>query len=97
MDGFIAELKAQRRSSYDGLAKAYSNYVLDSTGEYVGPGANPWDNSGIKYKADEELVDVKASMFTLPFPSEDVVLNPNVGSDVPGVHVDVRETYKYNF
>ncbi len=97
VNGCIAELKAQRRSSYDGLANAYSNYVLNSTGEYVGPGANPWDNSGIKYKGDEELVDVKASMFTLPFPSEDVVLNPNVGSDVPGVHVDVRETYKYNF
>lgn len=97
VNGCIAELKAQRRSSYDGLANAYSNYVMNSAGEYVGPGANPWDNSEIKYKADQELVDVKASMFTLPFPTEDVVLNPNVGSDVPGVHVDVRETYKYNF
>ncbi len=93
----IAELKAQRRSGYDGLANAYSNYVMSATGDYVGPGANPWDNSEITYKGDMELVDVKASMFTMPFPSEDVVLNPNVGSDTEGVHVDVRETYVYNF
>jgi len=97
VDACIAELKAQRRSGYDGLEAAYSNYVRTETGEYVGPGANPWDNSGINYKGDEELVDVKASMFTLPFPVEDVVLNPNVGSDVAGVSVDVREMYKYNF
>ena len=93
----ISELLAQRRSAWDGLAKAYGNYVLDATGEYAGPGAKAWDNSEIKYKGDEELVDVKASMFTMPFPSEDVVLNPNMGSDVEGVHVDVRETYKYDF
>ena len=93
----ISELLAQRRSAWDGLSKAYGNYVLDATGEYVGPGTNAWDNSEIKYKGDEELVDVKASMFTMPFPSEDVVLNPNMGSDVAGVHVDVRETYKYDF
>ena len=97
VDSCISELLAQRRSAWDGLAKAYGNYVLDATGEYAGPGANAWDNSGIKYKGDEELVDVKASMFTMPFPSEDVVLNPNMGSDVAGVHVDVRETYKYDF
>lgn len=97
MNGCINELLAQRRSAWDGLSKAYGNYVLDATGEYVGPGANAWDNSEIKYKGDEELVDVKASMFTMPFPSEDVVLNPNMGSDVEGVHVDVRETYKYDF
>lgn len=97
VNGCINELLAQRRSAWDGLSKAYGNYVLDATGEYVGPGANAWDNSEIKYKGDEELVDVKASMFTMPFPSEDVVLNPNMGSDVEGVHVDVRETYKYDF
>ena len=36
-------------------------------------------------------------MFTIPFPTEDVVMNPNVGSDAQPVHVDVRETYKYDF
>ena len=96
VDACIKELKAQRRSSWNGLANAYEKYVKNN-GEYVGPGANDWDNSGITYKGDEELVDVKASMFTLPFPSEDVVLNPNVGSDVEGVSVDVRATYQYNF
>ena len=37
------------------------------------------------------------SMFTIPFPTEDVVMNPNVGSTAEAVHVDVRETYSYDF
>lgn len=97
VDACIADLKAQKRSSYNGLAAAYRNYVVSSTGEYVGPGANAWDNSEITYKGDEELVDVKASMFTLPFPTEDVVLNPHVASDAEAIHVDVRAEYSYNF
>ena len=97
VSGCIADLKAQKRSGYNGLAAAYRNYVVSSTGEYVGPGAAAWDNSEITYKGDEELVDVKASMFTLPFPTEDVVLNPHVASDAEAIHVDVREEYSYNF
>ena len=42
-------------------------------------------------------MDVKASMFVVPFPTEDVVSNPNVGSTAEPVHVDVRETYSYDF
>ena len=33
--------------------------------------------------------------FFMPFPQEDVVFNPNLGSNVDGVHVDVRATYSY--
>ena len=36
-------------------------------------------------------------MFTIPFPTEDVVMNPNVGSDVEAVSVNVRETFTYDF
>ena len=93
----IADLKAQRRSHWDGLDKAYKSYVVDDEGNYVGPGAHSWDNSEIIYNPAEELTDVKPSMFTIPFPTEDVVMNPNVGSDAQPVHVDVRETYKYDF
>ena len=93
----IEELKAQRRSHWDGLDKAYKSYVVDDEGNYVGPGAHSWDNSEIIYNPAEELTDVKPSMFTIPFPTEDVVMNPNVGSDAQPVHVDVRETYKYDF
>lgn len=96
-DVVIAELKAQRRSGWDGLEAAYKKYVVDDQGNYAGPGAHDWDNSDIRYKADMELSDVKVSMFTLPFPTEDVVMNPKVGSTVEAVSVDVRETYKYDF
>ena len=39
--------------------------------------------------------NVTASVFTLPFPSEDVVFNPHLLE--PAQEVNVRETYKYNF
>lgn len=97
VDACIADLKAQRRSHWDGLDKAYKSYVVDDEGNYVGPGAHSWNNSEIIYNPAEELTDVKPSMFTIPFPTEDVVMNPNVGSDAQPVHVDVRETYKYDF
>ncbi len=96
-DACIKELLSQRRSGYSGIDYACRNYVVSDTGDYVGPGASPWDNSGIEYQGDWDLKKVEASMFTMPFPTEDVVLNPNMGSDVKGVHVDVRATYKYNF
>ncbi len=97
VDACIADLKAQRRSHWDGLDKAYKKYVIDDEGNYVGPGAHAWDASEIKYTGDEELTDVKPSMFTVPFPTEDVVMNPNVGSTVDPIHVDVRETFTYDF
>ena len=40
---------------------------------------------------------MKPSMFTVPFPTEDVVMNPNVGSTAEPVHVDVRATFSYDF
>ena len=36
-------------------------------------------------------------MFTIPFPTEDVVMNPNVASDAEAIHVDVRAEYSYDF
>ena len=97
VDGCISELLAQRRSYWGGLDAAYKDFVIDDLGAYVGPGAHDWDASGITYEPSEELTDVKPEMFTLPFPTEDVVMNPNVASTAPAVHVDVRETYSYDF
>lgn len=97
VDACIAELKSQRRSYYEGLPDAYKKFVMDDNDNYVGPGAHMWDGSGITYNPVEELADVKASMFTLPFPTEDVVLNPNVGSDAEAISVDVRAEYTYDF
>lgn len=97
VDGCIADLLAQRRSYWGGLDAAYKNYVTDDQGNYVGPGAHAWDITGVTYDASEELTDVKPEMFTLPFPTEDVVMNPNMASTAAAVHVDVRETYSYDF
>ena len=97
VDACIADLLGQRRSHWDGITDVYKNYVVDDSGNYVGPGAHPWDKSTISYNPAEELTDVKASMFIVPFPTEDVVMNPLVASDAEPVHVDVRATFSYNF
>ena len=97
VDDCIAELLAQKRSYWSGLDNLYKTYVTDEKGDYVGPGARAWDTTNVSYVTDDELTDVKASMFVVPFPTEDVVLNPKVGSDVAPVHVDVRSEYSYDF
>ena len=95
-DGVKNELLAQRRSNWDGISGMYEKYVMKD-GNYVGPGANAWDASDIAYNPKDELTNVVPSMFTVPFPTEDVVMNPNVGSDVAPIHVDVRATFSYDF
>jgi len=92
MDACIAELKAQRRSHWDGLDDVWKTYVgeaFDCTGT--------WDASAVEYNNAEDNPNVTASSFTLPFPTEDVVFNKNMASDATPVHVDVREEYSYNF
>ena len=96
VESVIAELKAQRRSHWDGISDVYMNYVI-ADGEYKGPGAHTWDESTISYNPADELTDVKASMFIMPFPTEDVVMNPLVASDAEAVSVDVRATFTYDF
>ena len=101
MDACIAGLKAQHRSPWGSTGDSFDTvckkFVTDDQGNYVGPGAHPWDNSSLFYNPTEELTNVVPSMFTIPFPTEDVVMNPNVGSTAEAVHVDVRETYSYDF
>jgi len=97
MQGCIDELYAQKRSNWDGLDAVYKQYVVDDNNAYAGPGAHTWDGSSIVYNDQHELKDVKESMFTLPVPVEDAVLNPKVGSSAQPIHVDVRNEYKYDF
>ena len=97
MSGCISELLAQRRSNWSGLADVYKKYVQDDAENYVGPGAHSWDVSAVTYTGSGDLKDVKPEMFTIPFPTEDVVMNPNVGSTAEAIHVDVRETFSYDF
>ena len=98
VDGCIADLLGQRRGYWkNGLDEVYKNFVLDSEGNYGGPGTNTWDASALVYAGDNDLVDVKPSMFIVPMPTEDVVANPNMASTAPAIHVDIRETYSYDF
>ena len=98
VDACIADLLSQRRGYWkNGLDEVYKNFVLDSEGNYGGPGTNTWDVSALVYAGDNDLVDVKPSMFIVPMPTEDVVANPNMASTAPAIHVDIRETYSYDF
>jgi hypothetical protein len=83
----IAELKAQRRNQIWGCSSVYKVY-------YESDGAT-WETSEITYDRTTPVPNVTASSFTLPYPTEDVALNPNLGSNVDPIHVDVRATYSY--
>ena len=92
VDGCIAELKAQKRSYWNGLNDVYKKYIgenFDYTGE--------WDASAVTYATDNDNPNVTASSFTLPFPTEDVVFNANMASSAKAVEIDVRATYQYDF
>ena len=96
-DSCVSELLAQKRSYYYGLDDLY--YAYYSTGDWT------VDSSSMAYYDATTAVNPEAMMktdpntggryFYMPFPTEDVVLNPNLASSIDGVHVDVRETYSY--
>ena len=83
----INELKAQRRNAIWNCNAAYKTWYESG---YV-----TWDTSEIQYDENTPIPNVTAKSFTLPYPTEDVALNPNLGSDVEPDHVDVRATYSY--
>ena len=92
----IKELKEQRRSYWNGLQGAYKSFVVEDS-KYVGPNANPWDVSEVVYNSMYDLTNVQPSVFYMPFPTEDVVMNPRVASDAEPIHVDVRNAFSYDF
>lgn len=83
----INELKAQRRNAIWNCNAAYKTWFES--------GYLTWDPSEIQYDENTPAPNVTANSFTLPYPTEDVALNPNLGSDVEPDHVDVRATYSY--
>jgi hypothetical protein len=83
----ITELTNQRRNAIWGCNAAYKAfYESDYT---------TWDPSSIEYDTSTPKPNVTVNSFTLPYPTEDVALNPNLGSNVEPVHVDVRSEYSY--
>lgn len=91
-DACIAELKAQKRSTYDGLDGVYKDYIGEAF-DYTGS----WDASAVNYNGKEDKPNVTKSSFQLPFPTEDVVFNGNMASSAEAIHVDVRSEYSYDF
>lgn len=81
----IAELKAQKRNAWWNLSDVYKTFY--ETGV--------WDASKAEYDTSTPIPNVTEQTFTIPFPTEDVAVNPNLGSNVAPVHVDVRNTYSY--
>ena len=71
-DFAVADIQAQRRNSYGGgLNAAYKAYYENGS----------WDTSAVSYNTDEfsPTADaIKAKLAAMPFPSEDVVYNPNL-------------------
>ncbi len=92
VSGCIAELKAQKRSYWNGLDDVWKTWIGENF-DYSGT----WDASKVTYNTKDDNPNVTASSFTLPFPTEDVVFNGNMASNAEAVHVDVRSEYHYNF
>lgn len=113
MDKVIAELKAQRRSSYNNLGDVYKYYYENGVWDIFFLESSTEDGSYVSgyvdgrkrqvwygdngVKGKEDAPNVTPASFKLPFPTEDVVFNKNMASDAEAVHVDVRATYTYNF
>lgn len=86
-DACIAELKAQKRNAVWNVDGAYKTYFES--------GGATWDPKDIEYDADTPIPNVTKASFILPYPTEDVTLNPNLSSSAEPIHVDVRSTYSY--
>lgn len=85
----INELKAQRRNCYWGINSLYKGWFeSDRKSWEVAAGED-----APQYDTMTPIPNVTASSFTLPFPSEDVVYNPNLLADP--IEIDVRSTYSY--
>ena len=83
----IDELKAQRRNAIWGCSEVYKTYYES--------GNATWDPTNIQYDTNTPVPNVTANSFNLPYPTEDVALNPNLGSNAQAIHIDVRNEYSY--
>lgn len=91
----VNELTKQKRNSFWGIDNLYKAAFEGSW--KVDPSKHGYDakvaapNVIQMMKTDP---DSKKMYFFMPFPTEDVLFNPNLASDVDGEHVDVSK-YKY--
>lgn len=81
----IKEIQSQRRNAIWNCDEVYKNWYQSGV----------WDPAKIQYDTQTAAPNITANSFTLPFPTEDVALNPNLASNAEAEHVDVRSTYSY--
>lgn len=95
-DFVINELRNQKRNSMFGLDELYKTYY--NTGQWTITNAMKY-NDEISAPDFTQLMkkdpDSGKNYFYLPMSAEDVLYNPNLGSNVDGEHIDVRSTYSY--
>lgn len=94
-DFCINELLAQNRVSgygFDTLAKEYYTSGTWTVTSSMGYSSETPINPKALMKTD---ADSGKMYFLIPMPTNDVASNPNLGSSVDGVHVDVRSVYSY--
>lgn len=97
-DFCVNQLKNQKRNSFWGLDDLYKAY--QSSGSWKVDlskqgydGATSAPNVTVLLRRDSEVSN--QGYFALPMAAEDVLFNGNLGSNVEGVHMDVRATYSY--
>ena len=87
----IKEITAQKRNSLWGCNIVYKRYYES--------GKTNWsyseEDGEFQYDEATAAPNVTAASFSLPFPTEDVALNPNLATSAASIHVDVRNTYSY--
>lgn len=91
-DACIEEIKNQYRNQIWGCDAMYKNYYDSKCKTWS---RDCGDKGYVSYDNKTAAPNVTLESFTLPFPTEDVALNPNIASSAPSIHVDVRNTYSY--
>ena len=94
----VDQLRSQKRNSFWGLDDAYKAYQSSGSWKidlskqgYDGTTSAP--NVTVLLRKDSEVSN--QGYFALPMAAEDVLFNGNLGSNVEGQHVDIRNTYSY--
>lgn len=88
----INEIKNQRRNSYWNLNALYKYYYNNGVWD-IQKSAESEDSGEAIYDDTTEAPNITEDSFTLPFPTEDVVFNPDLLQ--PAEHIDVRATYSF--
>jgi len=97
-DFCVNQLRNQKRNAFWGLDDLYKTYNTSGSWK-VDLSKQGYDasvsapNVVVLLRKDSEISN--QGYFALPMAAEDVLFNGNLGSNVEGVHMDVRSTYSY--